>query len=245
MIIICAGMEKSGTGLLFNYLNDYLTIEYDKNTKTIRDKYDLNDLLMKNNCQIHNLHLSKVWQLRKTYLNEKLFVIKCHNKPEWNTKLMARLGIFKLVYSYRDPRDVILSAIDFGNKLLTQKQHRGMFSEKFPNVDIGVNSIKPWLHIWEKWNNFKDVKMIRYEDMNSNPYSTFLNTITYLGLSVNELTINKIIEKYSKHVLTSDVAAVHFNKARNQRYLTEMSDKQIELCNKELGSYIIKMGYKL
>ena len=77
------------------------------------------------------------------------FVIKAHAGPTWASRLLQRLGLLRITYIYRDPRDAMLSAYDYGQRAL-QKGRPNAFSY-LTDFQKSLDFIMDYVRIWEKW----------------------------------------------------------------------------------------------
>lgn len=111
MIIISSSIPKSASTLVFRYQQDLLGLASHKNV-IAQEKFD---------------NYSNYGFLRKIGLKEFVIiifikikygniVIKTHSELTFLIKLLMALGLAKATFCYRDPRDIILSAIDHGER---------------------------------------------------------------------------------------------------------------------------------
>lgn len=244
MIVISAGMEKSGSAFYFNMVNDLLIAAGKNDVREIKKRYHLESMLELKNCNIRELTWEKLLTLCKLHFLGKSFVVKTHFPPTGLLKFFITLRVMKAIYIYRDPRDVILSAVDHG------KEHRtkgllGEYFARFVTVENSISMIKDYLAVWEKWIKFKKVLPVKYEDLVSDPLEELKRAADYLNIDIGTDGLEKIIKKYRQENLKNLGFPLHFNKGKPGRYKEVMSKEEMELCNKHLGHYIEKMGYSL
>jgi len=244
MIVIIAGMKKSGSALYFNLANDLFIAAGKNNVREIKKKYNLESMLELKNCNIRELTGKKLITLCKLHFLGRSFVVKTHFPPTKLLKFFINLRIMKAIYIYRDPRDVILSAIDHGQK----QREKGFLEEyfsRFVTIENSISMVKEYLVVWEKWINFKKVLLVKYENLVSNPLAELTRAADYLHINIETSGLMKIIKKYQPENLKNLDFPLHFNKGIPGRYKKQMSKEEIELCNKHLGQFIEKMGYTL
>jgi len=69
-------------------------------------------------------------------------------------------------YIFRDPRDALLSALDYGKKA-TDQGSTNAFSH-LSNFDIAINFMREYLNYWAEWIKIPNILLTRYEDLISN-----------------------------------------------------------------------------
>ncbi|MGK7935084.1 MAG: hypothetical protein AB4206_04675 [Xenococcaceae cyanobacterium] len=77
------------------------------------------------------------------------------------------LGLAKATFCYRDPRDIILSAIDHG-----ERTRKGLDSsnacKNMLTIKDSILIVKSWTSNWYKWKEFGKVFFIKYEYLMKN-----------------------------------------------------------------------------
>jgi hypothetical protein len=244
LIVIIAGMEKSGSAFYFNLVNDLLIAAGKDDVREIKKKYHLESMLELKNCNIRELTGKKLITLFKLHLLRKSFVVKTHFPPTRLLKFFITLKAMKAIYIYRDPRDVILSAIDHGKKH-REKGLLGEYFARFVTIENSISLVKDYLAVWEKWTNFKNVLLVKYEDLVSDTLAELKRAADYLHINMETQRLEEIIRKYQPENLKNLGFPLHYNKGKPGRYKERMSGEEMELCNKHLGHYIERMGYSL
>ncbi len=176
-------------------------------------------------------------------MRDKNFAIKTHSGPTRLLKILLRLGLAKVIYTYCDPRDVLLSAIDHGKKIIAEGQNHTF--AQMVDFDKAISNVKQWISIWEDYSLMKNVMSVRYEDMMNDPAVMTEKICKYLGLNIPQNDIDAILFKYDKNNKNADMRGLHFNKAKLERYKEEFTAEQTAKSNAELGKSILKMGYEL
>jgi hypothetical protein len=69
--------------------------------------------------------------------------------PTSASRLLQRLGLLRITYIYRDPRDAMLSAYDYGQRAL-KKGRPNAFSH-LTDFQRSLDFILDYVRIWEKW----------------------------------------------------------------------------------------------
>lgn len=243
MIILSAGMQKSGTGWYYNMTNDLLVAAGHHDARTIRRKYRLESVLKHSNCQLVNAHPITLLRLMVPHIAGQSFVIKTHSRPSAYIRRLMRLGVMRATYIYRDPRDVVLSALDHGAKI-RQRGERHTFAH-LEGVEDSIHYVKGLLKIWDNWMQTGYTLFVRYEDLKADPSHELRRLAEHLCLHVTKAQLHTIVDKYhSDRLDDEDVkGSLHFNKGVTGRYRTHMSEQDLALCNEHFGSYLRQMGY--
>jgi hypothetical protein len=243
MLIVSAGMQKSGSAYIYNIINDLLIACDGSDARIITKKHNLEHVLRWQNNNIEHLDFKITRRLIKISKNEGAFVVKTHNAPTLAQKFFMALGLSKTIYIYRDPRDVLLSAVDHGNRILANGESHTF--AKMVNFNDAFKSIKEWLGVYDSYNSSRRTLMLKYEDLYMYPEEIVGKVCRHLNISPSKDTITAILLKYNKDNPNAILNALHFNKAKVGRYKEEMSIEEQLTFKKELGKEILKMGYEL
>lgn len=245
MLIISAGMQKSGSAYFYNVINDLLVASgKGKDAREIKERWDLDEELKWHNNNIGELTFGKLFKLWKISLRDGSFVVKTHAGPSRAAEILGRLGMVRVVYSYRDPRDVLLSAIDHGKRILEEgEQHTFAKMATFDDA-IDSKQFRNWLRIWKDYASSPGVLSLQYEEMLENPSDVARRIEKFLRLPVDEKSREDILWKYSKDNTEGDRTGMHFNKASSARHISEMTEEQQQRCRDAFGSVLVEMGYE-
>lgn len=233
MIIISSSIPKSASTLVYSYQKNLLAL------------VDLNNIIAQeefkkySNCGfLRGIYVRDF--LTITFLKIKYgnIVIKTHSKPTFFIKLLINLGLAKATFYYRDPRDILLSAIDHGERtrkgLDTSNACKNMIT-----VRDSLPVVKSWTSNWYKWKEFGKVFLIRYEDLMENKLSYLQQMSDYFNLKLKKEQIEAIYLKHEKIKNTT----WNFNKGTTERAKTEMNDSDLLLCDRELKNILEDMNY--
>jgi hypothetical protein len=244
MIIISAGLQKSGTGFFFNITNDLLVAAGKDDIREIRERFSLEEVLKYYNCNIGDLNWGKIKKIMPLYLRGKTFVIKTHNQPnKWVNSLMA-MRVVKATFIYRDPRDVVLSAIDHGKKIKEEGLNHTFAT--CSTIESTIPQVELWLRTTIPWMDLKGVLLLKYEDLLSDPVLQLKRLSNFLRIDVDEQDIRNILDKYDYNKLENDVKDyLHFNVGRAGRFHGMMDKKDLDACNRVFSPYLERMGYDI
>ena len=234
MILISAGMPKSGSAYVYNILNELENVSGNADARQIKIKYNLGHLM-----KWHN----KLFRLWRISLKDGDFVVKTHAPPNQATKVMNKLGVIKIVYCYRDPRDALISAMDHAEQIIAKGKN-----DSFANMvefDTAIAGVKVWLNIWKEYNNMSDVYMLKYENLMHNQADSVKAIENFLGIRIDDQKRKEILWKYSKDNIQGERSGLHFNKATTNRFRFEMTQEQKKRCQMEFGEYLEQMAYSI
>ncbi|MEK7991072.1 MAG: sulfotransferase domain-containing protein, partial [Thiotrichaceae bacterium] len=232
MIVINNGVPKSGTTLILQYQIDMIKLASPENG------------LAELGRQYKNLFFPYIKNKEiESFLNiEKKcgdFVIKVHSQPSHNNlkKLVEEFGA-KVTCGYRDPRDIILSAMDHRLRSQNKLDISGAFLN-IATIEDGIKAVKKWLNIYYGWAEYGQALMIKYEDLIANKFSTLIDIANFLKLNLDDEVLKELCDKHERN----KVSSWNFNKGTSYRWQSEMSVEQIEMCNEMLHDDLIKLGY--
>jgi len=231
MIIINSSIQKSGSTLIFNYQKDLLRLSKRKNAQARFNRYSYYGF-------VHRVNLRVFFIMLYSYLFYGDFVVKTHTGPTFFIKLLLRLKLARATFSYRDPRDVILSAIDHGEKTRRDKDITGAFRE-FETVEGSITLVRKWTRLWYQWKKFNHVLFIRYEELMENKKEVLQQMASHLNFPLGHKQIDAI---YNTHEINKE-KSWNFNKGTTYRYRTEMDPEDLKLCNDAFSGSLHEMGY--
>ena len=234
-------MPKSGSAYLYNLINELLTVTGLSDAREIKDKYNLENLMQWHNNNIGNLTLKKIVTLCLIALREKPFVVKTHSPPTGAAKLLKKIGLIKMIYCYRDPRDSLLSAIDHGEKIKANGENHTF--ARMTDFDAALKNVAQWIEVWQQYNSTPGTLMIRYEDLLANPIKILALIEEHLGIFVNSEVRELITWKYSKDNPQGERTGLHYNKAISFRYQREMPMAHQKKCLVAFKEHLKHMGY--
>ena len=243
MIILSVGMPRAGSGWHYNLIQDLVIASGGKNARDIRKDFHLESILTEVNCNISALTLRRLFSVLPASLAGNTFVLKAHSGATAVSDLFIRMGWMRTVYIYRDPRDAMLSAMDFGKRTL-DKGHPNAFSH-LTDLDMSLDFILKYCVIWESWINRKSVLSARYEDL-LNDYDNETTKLTdFIHLDKRNKLINDVIEKYRPGQAKEGKDGLHFFKGQIGRFRERFSLEEQKRISDKLAKYLPKMGYEL
>ncbi len=241
MIVLSVGMPRAGSGWHYNLIHDLMKTTGCADAHDIREKYRLQKILTEVNCNIGVLSTRRLAMVTIPALLGNTFVIKAHAGPSSASRLLASMGILRITYIYRDPRDAMLSAFDYGQRALA-KGRPNAFSH-LSSFEKSVDFMMEYVHIWERWMGEKNVLIARYEDLLTNYDVESAKLVDHLKLDANKPEGRAVIEQYRPGA-NDGQQGLHFYKGKIGRFRDAYtSDQQMVLLEK-LSPYLDRMGYE-
>jgi hypothetical protein len=250
MIVLSVGMPRAGSGWHYNLIHDLMETAGYIDARVIREKYRLQGILTEVNCNIGVLSARRLGMVALPALMMNNFVIKAHAGPSSSSRLLQSLGLLRITYIYRDPRDAMLSAYDFGQRAM-QKGRPNAFSHLI-DFEKSLDFIMDYVHIWEKWVKEKSVLTARYEDLLMNYDSEVNRLVGFLKLDGGRpdaraepgRSVQKVIDGYRPSVAEGQ-QGLHFYKGRIGRFRESYTAEQQAVLKEKMGAYLSQMGYEL
>jgi hypothetical protein len=242
MIVLSVGMPRAGSGWHYNLVHDLMKTTGCADAREIRERYHLQSILTEVNCNIGVLSARRLALVALPALMGNTFVIKAHAGPTSASRLLQGLGLLCITYIYRDPRDAMLSAYDYGQRAL-KKGRPNAFSH-LTDFQKSVDFIMEYVRIWEKWVKEKDVLITRYEDLLTDYNSETARLVGFLKLNGTNPEVRQVIDGYRPGAADGQ-QGLHFYKGKIGRFREAYNAEEQVIIQQELGSYLQRMGYEL
>jgi len=242
MIVLSVGMPRAGSGWHYNLIHDLMETTGCADARTIRERYRLEKVLTEVNCNIGVLSARRLGLVALPALAGNTFVIKAHAAPTSASRLFQSLGLLRITYIYRDPRDAMLSAYEFGQRAL-QKGRPNAFSH-LTDFQKSLDFVMDYVHIWEKWIKEKHVLTARYENLLTNYDEEINRLVGFLKLDGSKPEVQKVIEGY-RNKEAEGQQGLHFYKGKIGRFRESYTAEQQVILKDKMGSYLSKMGYEV
>jgi len=242
MIVLSVGMPRAGSGWHYNLIHDLMRTTGCADAREIRERYRLQGILTEVNCNIGVLSLRRLGMVTVPALLGNTFVIKAHSAPTTGSRLLSTLSLLRITYIYRDPRDAMLSAYEFGQRALT-KGRPNAFSH-LSSFEKSLAFIEDYVRIWEKWQVERNVLIARYEDLLQNYETESARLLGFLQLDGGNPEVRAVIEKYRPGQAEGQ-EGLHFYKGKIGRFREAYSAEQKSELARRFGAVLKKMGYEI
>ncbi|HQY52744.1 MAG TPA: sulfotransferase domain-containing protein [Ignavibacteria bacterium] len=243
MLVISSGMQKSGTAYFYNVLNDLLIESGAENVRKIKDEFSLGNILKDNNNNIDGISWKDLLKISVVSFKKGTFAVKTHYPNRRSFGILSNAGFLKIIYSYRDPRDVILSVIDHGKKL-KESGETGSFT-KMIELDDAVRNVKSWINDCKELSKKNNILKYSYEDFIKDPENILSKVSEFLKIEFSTKSVQEVLLRYNSSNPDMPKGRLHFNKGIVDRFKTEMSISDQNRVIETLGNEIVEMGYKL
>jgi Sulfotransferase domain len=242
MIVLSVGMPRAGSGWHYNLIHDLMETDGFIDARVVREKYRLQNILTEVNCNIGVLSARRMGMVTLPALAGNNFVIKAHAGPSASSRLLQSLGLLRITYIYRDPRDAMLSAYDYGQRAL-QKGRPNAFSHLI-NFEKSFDFILDYVRIWDAWMKEKNVLTARYEDLLTDYDHEAKRLVGFLKLNGSRPDVQKVTEHYRPGA-SDGQQGLHFFKGKIGRFRESYTAEQQSVMNDRLGGYLSEMGYEI
>lgn len=242
MIVLSAGMPRAGSGWHYNLVHDLMATTGCDDARDIRSKYHLESILTEVNCNIGVLSLRRLVMVTRPALLGHTFVIKVHSAPTVWARALIQGGIIRSTYIYRDPRDAMLSAFDYGRRVL-QKQDRPNAFSHLTDFQKTLAFFAEYVQGWEQWMKIPAVLSVRYEDLLQDYDNESARLARFLGLQTETQPVKEVIQKYRPAGNIQGSQGTHFYKGQVGRFRERYSTQEQQILVETFGPYLEKMGY--
>jgi hypothetical protein len=210
--------------------------------RLIREKYRLQKILTEVNCNIGVLSARRLAMVTVPALMGNTFVIKAHAGPTNASRLLSTLGLLRITYIYRDPRDAMLSAYEYGQRALA-KGRPNAFSH-LTDFQKSLDFMMEYVRIWEKWMKEKGVLTARYEDLLTNYDAESARLADFLGLNASRPEVREVIAAYRPGAAEGQ-QGLHFYKGKIGRFREVYSEEEQSRMREQFGNHLPRMGYEI
>ncbi|MEW5940214.1 MAG: sulfotransferase domain-containing protein [Chloroflexota bacterium] len=241
MIVLSVGMPRAGSGWHYNAIHDLMATTGCADARDIREKYRLQKILTEVNCNIGVLSARRLAMVAAPALLGNTFVIKAHAGPSAWSRLLEAIGLLRVTYIYRDPRDAMLSAFEFGQRAI-QNGRPNAFSH-LSDFKKTLDFMAEYVHIWERWMRETTPLVARYEDLLLNYDAELTRLAGFLKLDGSRPEVQAVIEKYRPEKGEGQ-QGLHFYKGKIGRFRQAYSEEEQKAMLERFGGALRSMGYE-
>ena len=242
-IILAIGMPRAGSGWHYNLVHDLIVAAGGRDARQIRHQYRLGRLLTEVNCNIGALTTQRVLPVTIPAILGNSFVIKAHAGPKPLAMRMIHSGLIQPTYIYRDPRDALLSAYEYGQRKRAVGR-QGPFSN-LESIETAIDFMLEYVQISESWLACDQSLNLRYEELLSDYDAQVDRLIKFFDLRDEISVLQPIIDQYRPDQGNIQQKGTHFVKGKIGRYRQKLTNQQQQLCLEAFGDYLERMGYPL
>jgi hypothetical protein len=244
MIILSAGMPRAGSGWHYNLVHDLMGTTGCDDAREIRVKFGLQNILTEVNPNIGVLSVRRLILVTRPALLGHTFVIKVHSAPTIWARSLIKGGLMRATYIYRDPRDAMLSAFDYGKRVLEKQGRPNAFSH-LTDFEKTMGFYDEYVKGWEMWMQVPGVLKARYEDLLQNYDDETGKLLKFLGIDPSNETVLAVLEKYRPGGQIQGKQGTHFFKGQVGRFRERYSAEEQKIVAERFGKTLKKMGYEI
>jgi hypothetical protein len=160
--------------------------------------------------------------------------------PTPTLRALIKTGAVRATFNLRDPRDIVVSALDHGARQRESNIDGGLAG--LTTVDEAIDFVAGHLlPVWEAWAATPAVLLVRYEELVADPVAEVLRLAERCGVHAEHADAQNVVDKVSADRSGSD--ALHFNRGTAGRHAEVMSRAELERCNRAFGARLTAMGY--
>ncbi len=232
MIIINSGIPKSGTSLLVAYQNDLI--------RSASPCHGIDEWQRHSHGgYVQTIDDAAAQTLRRVHDGHGDFVVKTHTGPTGAIRQLIHDGTARASFSFRDPRDVVLSALDHARRTRRGLDPSGAFGD-LHSLSDAITFTRRTLATYAIWRAYGHATFIRYEDLMADKLRWLRKMVSHFGLAVSDRQLHAIYEKHER----LKESAWNFNKGTTERWKSEMSAEDLALCEEAFGAKLETMGYE-
>ena len=242
MIVLAVGMPRAGSGWHYNLTHDLMLTRGATHAHEIRRRYRLGSILTKVNCNIGALTLRRLAMVLIPSLLGHTFTIKVHSGPTPFARWLIQRGQIRPTYIYRDPRDALLSAYEYGQR--ARDAGRTNAFAHLTTLEKAIHFMKEYVDDWNDWLSVEPIHPVRYEDLKDDYRPEAVALAQYLRLDPRDPAIGSVIDRYAPGEVQQSDRGLHFRTGVSGRFRDALTDEQQELCRQVFGQTLAKMGYQ-
>lgn len=232
MLIICGGMPKAGSSLLMRHAIQLLELVHGRAGQEAFEAWVREGPVGGVGCFPLN-GWENHWETLQTIARQHgPFVLKTHYPYPWIADSIKQDSECQLLYTYRDPRDVVLSALDHGAR--SREKGETHFADC---VDLGsaIFSVQHWCREAMEWLEDPKVYRCSYHEMLTDPVQTISRLACHFGMApAGELAERSIAIEETNRAPGRD----QFRIGKVSRWREEMSRKQKQSCQRAFASWL-------
>jgi Sulfotransferase domain len=245
--VIAAGMQRSGTRWFCNMLVDVIGEITGSNTRQLRDSYGVHGLLQRYHTPTLKARMSG-WRLRRLeriLADGHTLVFKTHRPPTAPLRERLAEGSAVAVYLFRDPRDVLVSALEQGAKMRSRGALPIRSFARLTNFDRALRWLqRRLLPVWQEWTSIDGVLTLRYEDLLADPRAIMTKTLDHLGIPASSDIVDRVVREYTAANIQDDTIRRALDldeEAKPPR--TVLTPVQQQRLLEALEPTLLRMGY--
>lgn len=233
MLVLCNGMPKSGSSYLFKLVQDIVITS--KSAESELSALIDNGTIQGTGKFVENCTEEVFCKLKSISSDHGNLIVKIHDKDFSKIKSFTESGNCHSVFSYREPRDCLISAYDH------RARANGTVFKEYQDIDKAISDVQSWAKAACNYVS-NDLITVKYEELIAIPIETVVKLGLNLGVEVTKSRAKAICEVEEKE---RTVGARQFNTGLANRYLSEMPFETLQKCNDRMNKEITSLGYQI
>jgi hypothetical protein len=242
-IVLSVGMPRAGSGWYYNLTHDLLLAAGFSDARLIRQRFRLQNVLTEVNLNIGALTARRLLLVAIPALLGNTFAIKAHAGSTSLARYSFRLGLIQPTYIYRDPRDALLSAYEYGQR--ARRDNRDNAFARLTTIQQTVDFMKDYVRISEAWLECPAALHVRYESLLQNYEVEVDRLLSFLKLDASQPALRCVVDKYRPDRSRSGQKGLHLVRGKIGRFREAFTAEQKQQLIHEFGDYLEKMHYHL
>lgn len=240
-LILSVGMPRAGSGWTYNLTHDLIVAAGFQDAREIRKRYHLESVLTEVNCNIGALTLHRLLLVLVPASLGNIFVIKTHAGLTQLARFFIEHEVIKPLYIYRDPRDAMLSAYEYGER--SCKSSKTSAFSQLTTIEDAIAFMHDYVEISKTWLACHEALHTRYEDLLLDYDNEITRIVQYLNLDGENRLLKEVIENYRPGGVNSGQRGTHLVRGKIGRYKDKITLEQQSLCLQVFQPYLEEMGY--
>jgi Sulfotransferase domain len=213
-------------------------------TRQLRDVYGVHDLLQRYYTPTFKARFSRrrLRRLEAILADGHTLVFKTHRPPTAALRERIAHGSVIATYLFRDPRDVVASALDQGAKMRAEGALPFRGFARLTSFDRAARWLeRRLLPVWQEWASIDGVLTLRYEDLLADPQGTMARTLAHLEIDAPPDVVDRVVRDYTAaNVQDATICqALELNNGATEPRRTVLTPDQ----QRRLEPTLLRMGY--
>jgi hypothetical protein len=242
MIYLVASMQKAGSIWVVAMINDLVVKLGGSYFGDVRKQFRMGWFVRQSGL-MPSIHPLAGLHLLLTQAAGQIYALQTYSKPNLTVKTFMKMGFFKPVYLFRDPREVARSMFDHGRRIREGKIHSDTAWDQLETMEESIRYTATFMDTWRQWTTMPNVLTATYEKLRQDTVSEMVKLCEHLELSATPEMVEKVVARYQpSSTVETDT---HPDKAGAGSWKAVMTPEQVDLCHQLFGSTIKEMGYEL
>jgi hypothetical protein len=242
MIYLVASMQKAGSTWVLAMINDLIIKQGGSYFGDVRKRFRMGWFVRPSGL-MPSIHPLAGLHLLITQAAGRVFALQTYSKPNLTVKTFMKMGFFKPIYLFRDPREVARSMFEHGKRIREQKLQSDTTWDQLETIEDSIRYTATFMNAWRQWMAMPKVLTSTYEKLRQDTVGEMIKICGHLELSATPDVIEKVVARY--HPSSATETDTHPDKAGAASWKKVMTPEQIDLCHQLFGSTIEAMGYEL